>query len=272
MSNMFGPKQNNDPEKGKSVSTKIYQFRNKEGFEPSTLQINGWDEMFSMRINPALPPEKQTKDQIFDYDRFVATSLNMEKAMLLLYKIKKDILPAIRDQEEKNIGISVGGDGLITVGTGKVLTGSIRPYLAIHKSINPETKKAEQSIYFEFKKTMTIDDYNPETGTYTLEEGYHAEFLLFCELLQSFIRTSNFNYHVNKCGSKYATDKALNTLSYIATKVGVDSDHTQFDSFDRQVSGFDTIVANDLPKYSGNYSGDVPSMKEIRDLSELTNA
>lgn len=216
MSNNFGTRQNNDysnEARKSSTNTRIYQFKNKDGFEPSTLQITGWDEMCSLRINPALEPSKQSREQVFDYERFVATSLNMEKAMLLLYKINNDILPAIEKEEEKNIGINVGGDSLITVGTGKKLTGSIRPYIAIHKSLNPDTKKPEQSIYYEFKKSMTIDDYDEQTGEYTVNEGYHAEFKLFTELLKSFITVSNFGGHSARYNMKYTLDKLLSNTS-----------------------------------------------------------
>ena len=178
--------------------------------------------MFSLRINPALPTDKQSKDQLYDYDKFVATSLNMEKVMLLLYKIKKDIIPAINENKEKNIGISIAGDSLVTVGTGKAITKSIRPYIAIHKGLNPETKKAEQSIYYEFKKTMTVDDYNPETGEYNVEDNIGAEFMLFIELLKSFIQNSNFNSHVNRFNNRYSNDKMINTVNSIAEKVGVE--------------------------------------------------
>lgn len=222
MANNFGTRQNNENDNRKSITTKVYQFKNKEGFEPSTLQVSGWDEMFSLRINPALPPEKQSKDQLYDYDKFVATSLNMEKVMLLLYKIKKDIMPAIENNEEKNIGISVAGDSLVTVGTGKKITNNIRPYIAIHKGLNPDTKKAEHSIYYEFKKSMTVDDYSPETGEYTIDSNISAEFMLFIELMKSFIVNSNFNSHVNRYNNRYSNNRMFNTMNSIAEKVGVE--------------------------------------------------
>lgn len=268
MANMFGTKQNNESDNRKSVNTRIYQFKNKDGFEPSTLQVTGWDEMFSMRINPTLPPEKQSKEQIFDYDRFVSTSLNMEKAMLLLYKINKDINPAIENGEEKNVGINVGGDSLIVIGTGKALTNSIRPYIAIHKGLNPDTKKPEQSIYYEFRKSMTIDDYNAETGTYVVEEGYNAEFMLFIELIKSFIQNSNFNNHVNRFGNRFVTDKAMNTLNAIADKVGADTGSKYNNSsFTKRISFTNPNTSN-----TNSYKDNSMVMEELGDLNDLMNA
>jgi len=268
MANLFGTKQNNDNngDNRKSVNTRIYQFKNKDGFEPSALQVTGWDEMLSLRINPALEPSKQTKDQVFDYERFVATSLNMEKAMLLLYKINNDIIPAIEKNEEKNVGISVGGDSLVTVGTGKKITGSIRPYIAIHKGLNPETKKAEQSIYYEFKSSMTIDDYDEKTGEYTVHEGYDAEFKLFIELLKSFIFTSNFAGHSVRYNSRFVNDKIINTTTAIANKVGANTGFSG-GGFRNNVFGSQNSSSNK----TSSYNSDSAKIEEIGDLNDLMN-
>lgn len=270
---MFGTKQNNDygDTKKNSINTKIYQFKNKEGFEPSTLQITGWDEMFALRINPALEPSKQSNEQIFDYERFVATSLNMEKAMLLLYKINKDILPAIENDEEKNIGISVGGDSLITVGTGKKITGSIKPYIAIHKSLNPDTKKPEQSIYYEFKTSMTIDDYDEKTGEYNMKEGYNSELYLFIELLKSFIKNSNFAGHSVRYNCRFTFDKIANNTIAIANKVGADTGFKSGSNFTSRRSVFGSNNSSNSYNRSNDDSSSTP-IEEIGDLNDLMNA
>jgi len=273
MANNFGTRQNNENDNRKSITTKVYQFKNRDGFEPSTLQISGWDEMFSLRINPALPPDKQSKDQLYDYDKFVATSLNMEKVMLLLYKINKDILPAIENEEEKNIGISVAGDSLVTVGTGKAITQSIRPYIAIHKGLNPDTKKAEQSIYYEFKKSMTVDDYDPNTGDYNVETNISAEFMLFIELLKSFIQNSNFNSHVNRYNNRYSNDRMVNTVNAIADKVGVDLNPKGYSGKTSIWNNATTTTKNTFSNNRSNNSSFDIAMEHISadDLDEALN-
>ena len=269
MSNMFGTKQNNDYNTDKkSVNTNIYQFKNKEGFEPSTLQIRGWDEMLSMRINPALEPSKQSKEQIFDYERFVATSLNMEKAMLLLYKINKDIIPAIENDEEKNIGINVGGDSLITVGTGKKITGSIKPYLAIFKGLNPDTKKPEQSIFYEFKTSMTIDDYDANTGNYTVNEGYQAELYLFMDILKSFIQSAAVAHNI-RYNTRYTSDRLVSNVTAIANKVGADTGYkSSGSSYGPRRNVFGSSNANTSNSFN---SDSFAEMEELGDLNDLMN-
>lgn len=270
MANQYGTRQNNEynsENNRKSITTKIYQFKNKEGFEPSTLQISGWDEMMSFRINPALEPNKQSREQIFDYDRFVATSLNMEKAMLLLYKINTDIIPAMENDEEKNVGISIGGDSLITVGTGKKITGSIRPYVAIHKSLNPETKKPEQSIYYEFKTAMTIDDYDEKTGTYKISEGTNAEFKLFVNLLESFVKDSSFTGHTVRTNCRFTHERLINNTTAIATKVGADTGFKgSASNFNSRKNVFSSSYSNE-----NNSSSKNSDIEEIGDLNDLMN-
>ena len=178
--------------------------------------------MLSLRINPALDKSRQTEGRVFDYDKSVSTSLTAEKVTLLLYKIQKEIIPAIESDEDKSIGIPLnGGESLLVVGTGKRLTNTITPFLAIHKSLNPDTKKPEMSMFYEFKKSSSIDDYNEQTGAYSLVSDIHSELKLFIELLKAFIiGTSNFTVHAERLVNKYNNDKLQNNVLAICQKIG----------------------------------------------------
>lgn len=267
----FGTKQNNDKDTQVSVNTKCYQFMNKDGFDPSTLTISGWNEMFSIRINPALDKSRQVDGRVFDYDKFVATSLTKDKAMMILYKIEKFIIPAIEKGEDKSIGVQVGGDSLFVVGTGVKMTGSVRPFVAIHKSLNPETKKPEMSMFYEFRKDMTIDDYDHETGSYTIDSDIESEFKLFVYLLKSFILVgSGFGTHMNRYIEKFYKDKLMETVNSIAQKVGASTGSTGFRS-----SGFGTRqnVFGNNNNSSSNKSDDNDPIPfgDINDLNSMIN-
>ena len=220
----FGTRQNNDKDNQINVNTKIFQFMNKDGFDPSSMTIGGWNEMFSIRFNPTLDKSKQTEGRVFDYDKYVTTSLNREKATMLLYKIEKEIKPALENSEEKTVGIQVGGDSLFVVSTGVKLLGSVKPYVAIHKSLNPDTKKPEISMFYEFKSDVTIDDYDYTSGNYSISEVIHNEFELFVLLIKSYIIAgSGFATHINKYIEKFINDRLNNTINAIAQKVGASS-------------------------------------------------
>lgn len=213
--------QNNSKDNTISMNTKGYQFSNRNGFDPSALTVGYWNEMLSLRINPALEPSKQTESKIFDYEKSVSTSLTLEKIMTLLYGITKEVMPAISANEDKSIGISVSGDSLIVVGTGKKQTGSIRPFLGIHKGLNPDTKIAETSIFYEFKTTETVNDYDEKNGKYNLCKGIQSELMLFVELLKSaIVGLGNSVAHSQRNVSKWQTERTNGQINAIAEKVG----------------------------------------------------
>ena len=257
--------QNNAKDNTISMNTRGYQFMNRNGFDPSALTVGFWNEMLSLRINPALEPSKQTESKVFDYDKAVSTSLTLEKITTLLYGITKVVLPAIEAKEDKSVAISVSGDTLVAVGTGKRLTGDIRPFLAIHKSLNPDTKKPEMSIFYEFKTSDTINDYNESTGEYNLCKGIQSELILFVELLKSaIIGLSNATAHASRNVGKWQSEKLNGQISAIAEKVGAPngfSSNTNRTFNRRPAVSFDSQSSNEPPV----------NVSELDNLEDLNN-
>jgi len=219
----FNTSQNNSRDNQNNTNTRGLQFMNKDGYEPSTLQLGYWNDMISIRISPALEPNKQTETKVYDYEKTVSTALNAEKAMMLVKAIKEHIIPAIEAGENKDIAFSINGDSLMSVGTGVRLTGEIKPFIAIHKSLNPDTKIPEMSIFYEFKQNQFIDNYNESNGTYNVLNHIHAEFATFykCMTVSIMAMTNAFTHsyrHVNK----YFNDKLIGNVNAIANKVGVE--------------------------------------------------
>lgn len=215
--------QNNSKER-ESVNTRGVVFKNKDGYDPSALTIAYWDGLMSLKFNPALEPSKQTETAVYDYEKTISTAFNVEKIAFLLKRIKTVIIPAIEANEDKSIGMNVGGNSLISIGTGKSLTGEIRPFIALHKSLDPTTKKAEMGILYEFRRNQSIDDYNPKTGEYSLVEGVHSELDAFITILQAsiFALTNAFS-HADRFVNKYFNDKQWNLLNDMAEKIGCPS-------------------------------------------------
>lgn len=249
----------------KSSNTRGIQFKNKKGFDPSTISFNFWNDMLSVRINPALPSEQQSNTKVYDYDKTVSTALNVPKAQLLLDRIVKYVVPAIEANEDKTVGISVGGDSLFCVGTGKGMTGEIRPYVAIHKSLNQDTMKPEMSIYYEFNKEEAIDDYNAETGKYSFHAGLHAEFTTFVSILRAFVSAMTMaNAHADRHANMYFNDKLMKTLNSIAEKLGVSvqNSYNGGTSYSRSSISFNNSK-------SDNYSETVADTMNISDINAI---
>lgn len=170
-----------------SVNTRFMQFMNSEASVPSTMQLSYWNDMLSIKINPALPPEKRTQNSFYNYEEGITTALTVEKVLTLVNEIKREIIPAIKAGENKVIGIPIaGGTSLLTVSTGVKRFGEVRPFVTIFKNLNPETKKPEQQLSYEFINGLVVNDYDENTGTFTTD-SVHSDLLLFISCLENAI-------------------------------------------------------------------------------------
>lgn len=265
----YGTKQNNSKDKP-SVNTRGYTFANRDGFEPSVMSIGFWDDKMTITLNPALEPAKQTQDRFYDYEKSVKTSLTLEKVMALLYKITKEIMPAIEVGEDKSIGITVGNDGMVAIGTGKKITGSIKPFIALYKGIDATSKKAELSIFYEFKTIDCVDGYDPNTGGFSMGTKINSELLLFVELLKStIIGMSNAGTHADRYVKKFVNDRLYDAVVSIGTKVGADvaprGGGFKGGFTSRQNPFATTSIDNDIP------SADVAQLSNFDQIDEYLN-
>jgi len=259
---MFNNPQNNS--KDININTRGIQFMNKNGFDPSTLIVGFWNEMLSIKIHPALDKDKQSESKVFDYEKVVHTALTIEKVAKLKTDIEKKIFPAIQKGEDKRIGVPVGGDSLVVIGTGKDMTGEIRPYIAIHKSINEDTHLPEMSIFYEFNQTMCVEDFDSKTGSFNVTTDSCGELMIFYEILKSVISAmSNATVHSIRYADRFYRTRVLNDLAEIASKLGI-SKQRNFNNPKRDVfnSGGNSGSSNDVPF-------DMADMESIDDLSDI---
>jgi hypothetical protein len=206
-----------------SINTKGITLYNKEGFEPSVLVLGFWNDLISIKLHPALEKSKQTENKIFDYEISVVCTLNMEKAIVLSNAIENIILPAIKNDEDKTVSVTVGGDSLLAVGTGKALTGKIRPFLAIYKTLDPDTRKPASWLHYEFTNTELIVDYDKGTGAYGLEYDTLTQLTLFLNFIKSsIVGMSQAIAHSMAYSSRFTNEKTFNTIAGIAGKLGLE--------------------------------------------------
>ena len=217
----FNVQQNNTRDNKVSVNTRGYQFFNLEGFGESTLTIGYWNDFMSIRMNPALDKSQRSENRVYDYDKTVSTALSIRVLARLCKGIKDYILPAIESGEDSSVSVQVGGDSLITVGTGTKYTKTPCQYIAIHKELDEATKKPQMSIFYEFAKDSIIKEYDEKTGSYDIVNDVNDEFYLFVEMLKSSLEGfSKINAHVMRHVDKFNTDRLHNNINAIADKVG----------------------------------------------------
>lgn len=259
---MFNNQQNNN--RDLNINTRGIQFMNKNGFDPSTLVIGFWNEMLSIKIHPALDKEKQTESKVFDYEKVVHTALTAEKISTLKTLIENKIFPAISKGEDKKVGVPVGGDSLVVVGTGKDMTGEIRPYIAIHKSLNEETHIPEMSIFYEFNQGMSIEDFDVKTGAFNVNRDNCGEFILFYEVLKSVLLTlSNSTVHSIRYADRFYRNRVINDLTEIATKLGVNKPQRSSGGYRRD------IFNGGGPSNNSSNGNDLADMESLNDLNDI---
>lgn len=205
-----------------NVNTRGYRFMNRDGFCPSTLVCGYWNEMISLKIHPALPESSQTQSQVYDYNQVLATSLSLEKALILVKKTQELIYPAIQNGQNKSIAVLIGGNNLVQIGYKAEMKAS---YIGIHKGLDPESKKPQDSLYYQFldSSEITIEDYDPETGNYSATTPVECELQTFIEILKSSIKALSGAFsHDSRYRDKFYRDKLCNDLSQIGSKLGLD--------------------------------------------------
>lgn len=262
----------NNQEKQNNVNTRAKQFMNKDGFYPSTLLVGYWNEMISLKMHPALPREKQTQSSVFDYNQAISTSLTIDKAMILLKKIDEVILPAIYEGRVASTAVLIGLNNLVQIGSG--LKGEVRPFVAIHKGLDADSKIPTESIYYEFvnsndQSLSTIDNFDPETGSYESSATVHAEFFVFRELLLESIRgLMMVSAHADRYVNKYYKDKVSSDLAEIGGKMGLQlrRESTGFSSYGNRSNG---ITFGNSSNNVSNMSAPTNSLNNLSDIDSF---
>lgn len=223
---------NNNSEK-KDTNTRSQTYRNSKaacGWDNSAIVVSYWEDMVKIAFTAELPQQLQTESRRWDYDSQVVTCIPREKCNELYNAYNKFILPAINATRNMTIGIIVGGVNMIVVGTGvteKDGTTECYPYIALHKNISPQTKLAENTVYYQFNKGEIITGYNAETGEADSYISTNNEIDVFMKDLNDFRSASSKAYiHSARCVDRTYKDIITNDLIAIGKKVGVDLSFT----------------------------------------------
>lgn len=219
---MFNNKGNNRDKKDYGVNTRGIQFKNKNGIDPSTMIIGYWNDMVTFKIHPALPKEKQTQENVYDYEHALNTALTLDKAQVLLEGMKY-VEKAIVEEKKYSIGVKIGNSSVLLISTGVKETGSVRPYLGLYKDLDADTEQAGQGIRYEFNKSDVLIDYDPESGKTEEKNSVPSELLVFKRILAAAIDAlGNANVHSMRNVQNYYNTKQMDTLVAVANKLGVD--------------------------------------------------
>lgn len=216
--------QANSKEERKTVNTRGLQFYNTEGFCPSTLVCDYWDNgMFSIKVHPAKEKAKQTEREKFDYEQAVQTALNMNKASDLL-AFFPDLIKAHEEGKEISRYVDIAGVNLLGVGT-RNIDGHTVFYFAIHKQLNND-RIPQASMYYQFNEADVIADYNPETGEFSKATGSLGEFEVFTKYLQNGINSMTKAYtHSNRVVDQFFRKRLEDKIDSLMLATGAQNNY-----------------------------------------------
>lgn len=214
--------QNNTSNSEISITSRgivIYSDDLKSMETPCCLELGWWNNMVSVNFHPAIKEGSEGKGKVYDYEKSIITSLPSGKIFALNTGIKNVILPALQEGKDKNIGVQVGTDGLFIVG---VKNG--KPYTALYKGIDNNTKKPANKIIFEFPNGSLIEDYDSDNGSYDVMTTSESDFESFVSFLSTakMVLTNGFS-HMVKNNDKYFSRRFNSTINNIANKTGAES-------------------------------------------------
>lgn len=213
---------NNSRDNNISINTNGVQLYNRDGFVPSALTIGYWNDVLNIRINPKL--ENPTETKVFDYEKYISCILPVERIGELINAINKEIVPAMKEGRNKIISIQVAGDSLLSVGT-NVATGSpLRPFIAIYKGIDVNTKKPESYLLYEFKSSTIIEDYDADKGSYTVSQPDHVELNTFIKILNAaFDGLTKATAHTINTENRFRNAAQMKVMNALAEKSGIET-------------------------------------------------
>lgn len=214
---------NTQREERASVNTRGLQLYNINGFIPSTMAMNFWnDSMFQVRIHPAKPKEQQTDREKYDYQAGASTALTVIKACELIAYVP-EIKEAYKNGIETSRYVNIASVNLFGIGTKKVGDEMVY-YVGIFKGLN-ENRIPSQVMYYEFSRSNIIADYNPETGDWKSAECHDSgEFDVFVAYLEAGIHAlTNATAHSIRTVNRFSTERLDGRiLSILAATGGTD--------------------------------------------------
>jgi hypothetical protein len=216
--------QQNNREK-KSVNTRNGNSTNGRAKVPTALEVSYWDDMVKLSFSPELPESLKTETKRYDYDNQWTTCIVRAKCNELVNAYTEIILPALNDNKQERVSITVANVNSIAIDTGVDLynDGECHPFIEFVKNIDPETLKSNEKISYEFSKGDFIHGHNPVTGEFKERVITHNELYNFVKDLDTFRDAASKTYvHAARCVDRTWKDALTNNLQKIGEKVGAD--------------------------------------------------
>lgn len=256
---------NNSRERDDSTNTRGRQYYNSDGTHKSTLVLGFWNKMVSLKLHPALPTEKITQNEKFDYEQVISTALSNEKALKLSELITEIIIPSIKEGVTVVKGVPIGVDSGIFVGVNEDDNGHYG-FLTIAKNLDSETKLPKEAMTYQFNKNLTIEHYDITNGDFEVGSDNVLEIKEFAIQLMSAVQSLvGAQAHAMRHIDKYYRDR-------LSEAVGVKKGSSApYNGGGSTGSVFGSSRSNDTSKSNTSTDIDRSKLDNVEQMSSFTD-
>lgn len=208
-----------------AVTTRSMTLRNSYAKIPCALEITFYNDMVRLGFVPPLPEGQRGENKLYDYNNSVITFLSRAKCHELYLKYQACIKPAIEAKKQMFISVEVGDAKNhigISTGVNNSTDGEAHPCLILIRGIDPQEKKSNDVILYEFRKGTVYEDYNPITGETAKIVQTDSELDMFMEDLETARAAVSKAYvHSSRVVDKAYKDMVLEAIRSIQDKLGI---------------------------------------------------
>lgn len=206
---------NNSRERDDSTNTRGRQYYNSDGTHKSTLVLGFWNKMISLKIHPALPADKVTQNERFDYNQVISTALSTEKALKISELIDTHVIPSLLEGVKVSKGVPIGVDSAVVVGVNEDQSGQHYAFLAITKNIDGETKIPKEVLVYQFTNQLVIDKYDFQEGEFDVSNDAVLEVKEFSLQLMAAVQALvGAQAHSMRHIDKYYRDRLADAVGF----------------------------------------------------------
>ena len=204
------PNSNQNNKKPQSVNTNGRRLTNDSGENASMVDLGFWGGYATLRFHPALPLEQRSETKKWDLDNYLQATVSAENAETIVAGITKRIEPAIKEGQEDQINVIIGGDSVLQISV-ENQGDTQRAFVSIFKSLNPDNKRPEKMFRHELSPGRELVKYDFESGEFQLGSGagYPGLGILKWHLIGLLVGGSHALVHAHRVVDKAFREKVL---------------------------------------------------------------
>lgn len=226
--------------------------------EGALLRSEFWNGALSLKMFPSTGMTTEGK-VTYDFKKRIQITLPIDSVLMLARKIEENIIPAINEKRDAEIGIISAKVNMI-----HVAVKDEKIYISIFNDIG-ESKKPGKMLTMMLREHTIFNHYDPEDGTFEVETVKDATICTFTEFLKSCVLTLGAVTHGIDYHHAKRDESEISFRNAVANKLGI--------NFDQPVNYISRSVvdpwATPVPP-SGGKPSSTPTVAKPGDIDDIT--